>query len=263
MKIHPTAVISKEARIAEDVEIGPYAVVEDEVTIGAGCKIAPQVHICQGTAIGKDCHIHMGVVLGDEPQDLDFKGGSSFVKIGDRNTFREHVSVHRGTKQGSSTIIGNDNYFMALSHIAHNCQIGNNVIICNNSLLGGYVIVEDKAFISGGCLIHQFVRVGTLSFVAGGVRLAKDLPPFMTAERDNMVGSYNIVGLKRAGLDAKVRSSIKEAYRLLYRCELNLSHALAELEKTNPVDEVKHLIEFIRSAKRGICFSHSNRNREV
>lgn len=260
--IHPTSVISKEARIAEDVEIGPYSVIEDEVTIGSGCKIGPHVHICKGTTVSKDCHIHMGVVLGDEPQDSSFKGASSFLKIGDRNTFREHVTVHRGTKQGSSTVIGNDNYFMALSHIAHNCQIGNNVVICNNSLLGGYVTVEDKAFISAGCLIHQFVRIGTLSLIAGGVRLTKDLPPFMIAEGDNIVGSYNIVGLKRAGFDAKVRSSIKEAYRLLYRCELNLSHALAEIEKSSPVNEVRHLIEFIRSSERGICFARSNRNLE-
>lgn len=258
--IHPTAIISKEARIAEGAEIGPYVVIEDGVSIGPGCKISPHVHICRGTSIGRDCRLHLGVSLGDEPQDLDFKGGDSFLKIGDRNTFREHVTVHRGTKEDSSTVIGNDNYIMALAHIGHNCQIGSNVIICNNCLLGGRTIIDDKAFISAGCMTHQFVRIGTLGFLAAGVRLGKDLPPFMISDKDNVVSSYNIVGLKRAGLDSKVRSEIKGAYRLLYRCGLNLSNALAEIEKTVQADEVKHLVKFIRSSERGICFSRSNRN---
>jgi UDP-N-acetylglucosamine acyltransferase len=200
------------------------------------------------------------VVLGDEPQDFAYEGCESFLRIGDGNTFREHVTVHRGTKKGSSTVIGNNNYLMALSHVAHNCTIGNNVTICNNTLLGGYVMVEDKAFISANCLIHQFVRIGTLSFLAGGVRMTKDVPPFMTSDNNNIVSSFNLVGLKRAGFDARVRAGIKEAYRLLYRSGLNTSNALAEIEKNELVDEVKHLIEFIRSSERGICFSHSNRN---
>lgn len=258
--IHPTAIISKEARIAKGVEIGPYAVIEAGASIGAGCKIAPHVHICKSTSIGRDCRLHIGASLGDEPQDLGFKGGDSFLKIGDRNTFREYVTIHRGTKESSSTVIGNDNYIMALAHIGHNCRIGSKVIICNNSLLGGYVAVEDKAFISAGCMIHQFVRIGTLSLLAGGIRLNKDLPPFMTSDNDNVVGSYNIVGLKRAGLDNRVRQEIKEAYRLLYRRGLNLSNALAEIEKRGQSDEVRHLVEFIRSSERGICFSRSNRN---
>jgi UDP-N-acetylglucosamine acyltransferase len=149
---------------------------------------------------------------------------------------------------------------MAFSHIAHNCSIGNNVIICNNALLGGYVEVEDRAFISAGCLIHQFVRIGGLSILAGGVRINRDMPPYMAADNDNTVTGYNIVGLKRGGFELKARSAIKEAYRILYRSGLNLTHALDEIEKTDPPKEVKHLIEFIRSSKRGICFSHSNRS---
>lgn len=257
--IHPTAIISKEACIAEGVEIGPYSVIEDRVSIGPGCEIAPHVHICKGTSIGRDCRLHLGVSLGDEPQDLNFKGADSFLKIGDRNTFREYATVHRGTEESSFTVIGNDNYIMALAHIGHNCQIGSNVIICNNSLLGGRTTIGDRAFISAGCMTHQFVRIGTLSFLAAGVRLGKDLPPFMTSDKDNVVSSYNIVGLRRTGLDSKARSAIKEAYRLLYRCGLNLSNALTEIEKAELTDEVKGLVEFIRSSERGICFSRSNR----
>jgi UDP-N-acetylglucosamine acyltransferase len=262
MTIHPTAVVSDKAKLAKDVKIGPYVVIEDEVAIGPGCVISAHAHICSGTSMGKDCKIHTGAVLGDEPQDVAFEGKESFVKIGQRNIFREYVTVHRGTKEGTSTVIGNDNYFMALSHVAHNCHIANNVIICNNSLLAGYVSVEDKAFISAACLIHQFVRVGALSFIAGGVRLTKDIPPFMMSDNNNIVSSFNVVGLKRAGFDIKVRSAIKEAYRLIYRSGLNISNALAEIEKTAPGAEAKQLIEFIRSSKRGVCLSHSNRNLE-
>jgi len=259
MKAHKTAIVSSKANVAEGVEIGPYSVVEDGVTIGPGSRLSAYVYIHKGTTIGTECKMHTGVVLGDEPQDMAFKGGETFLEIGDRNVFREHVTIHRGTDEGSSTVVGNDCYFMALSHAAHNCAIGNNVIICNNTMLAGHVKVDDKAFISASCLIHQFARVGTIAMMAGGVRINRDLPPYMVAENDNMVGSFNIVGLKRAGFSSEARSAIKQAYNLLYRSDLNLSNALSEIEKSNPCEEVKDLLEFIKSAKRGICFSRSNR----
>jgi len=259
MKTHPTAIVSKGAKIADDVEIGPYSIVDDGVTIGSGSVIQEHACVRRGTTIGKDCKIHMGAVLGDEPQDIAYKGEESYLTIGDRNTFREYVTVHRGTQRGSATTIGNDNYFMALSHIAHNCKIGNDVTICNNSLFGGHVVVDDKAFISGSGMIHQFVRIGTLAFVAGGVKLTKDLPPFMLADSINSVATYNIVGIKRAGFDSKARKEIKEAFRIIYRSGLNLSNALAEIEKREITPEVKCIVDFIRTSKRGICFSRSNR----
>lgn len=259
MKGHPTAIIAEGAKVDEGTEIGPYAIIEEDVIIGPNCRIGPHVYIHNGTEIGADCSIHAGAVLGDDPQDLSYKGDRTYLKIGARNTFREYTTIHRGTEKESATIIGNNNYLMAFSHIAHNCRIGDGVTICNNSLLGGYVTVEDKAFISANCLIHQFVRIGRLSFAAGGVRLGKDLPPFMMADNDNTVSSFNVVGLKRAGLDLKARSGIKQAYRQIYRSGLNLQHALDELYKTGTTEEVRHLIDFIRSSERGICFSSSNR----
>ena len=259
MTIHKTAVISDKAQIAENVTIGPYTVIEDEVKIGAGTEVLSNARICAGTTIGTGCKIHMGVCLGNEPQDLAYNGEKSCLKIGNNNIFREHVTVHRGTAKDSSTMIGDNNYFMCLSHIAHNCIIGSNVIICNNALLGGYVEIEDKAFVSGGCLIHQFVRVGTLAMLGGGVRINKDFPPFMSTGNDNIVTAYNTIGLRRAGIKAQARKEIKEAHRLLYRAGLNQEQALNELEKIATTEEARHLIGFIRASKRGVCVSHSNR----
>ncbi len=260
MTIHTAAVISDKAEIAEDVTIGPNTVIEDDVRIGRGTKIGSNAHICAGTTIGNDCKLHMGVCLGDEPQDLAYKGAKSYLTIGDNNIFREHVTVHRGTTKDSSTKIGDNNYFMCLSHIAHNCIIGNNVIICNNALLGGHVEVEDKAFISGGCLIHQFVRIGTLSMVGGGVRLNKDFPPFMSTGNDNIVTAYNTIGLRRAGITIQARKEIKEAFRFLYHADLNQSQALNKLEEIATSQEARHIIDFIRVSKRGVCASRSNRD---
>lgn len=260
MTIHTAAVVSDKAQIAKDVTIGPYTVIEDGVKINTGTEISSNVYICAGTTIGADCKIHMGVCLGDEPQDLAYKGEKSYLKIGNSNIFREHVTVHRGTAKDSSTTIGDNNYFMCLSHIAHNCTIANNVIICNNALLGGYVEVEDRAFVSGGCLIHQFVRIGTLAMLGGGVRINRDFPPFMSTGNDNIVTTYNIIGLRRAGITIQARKEIKEAHRLLYRAELNQSQALSKLEKIATSQEVLHLIDFIRASKRGVCASQSNRD---
>lgn len=251
--IHKTAIVSKKAKIAKDVKIGPYAVVEDRVAIGPGTEIGAGSYIYSGTTIGKNCRVFNNVILGGEPQDMGFKQGKSFVKIGDNNTFREFVTVHRGTEEGSSTLIGNDNYFMALSHIAHNCNIHNNVIICNNSLLAGYVEVEDKAFISGNCGLHQFVKMGTLALIAGGVRANKDIPPFMMIRANNVVSTYNVIGIKRANLSAEARKEIKEAYRMLFASRVNISNAITEIEAKFKSKEIKYLIHFIKSSKRGVC----------
>ena len=259
MSIHKTAIVSKKAKIAKDVAIGPYVIIQGGVEIGSGTSIGAGSYICSGTSIGKKCRIFNNVTLGGEPQDLAYKEGRSFLKIGERNTFREYATVHRGAKEGTTTIIGNDNYFMALSHIAHNCHIHNNVIVCNNTLLAGYVEIEDKAFVSGNCSIHQFVKIGTLAMVAGAAKVTKDLPPFMLAKGLDSVGSYNIVGIKRAQIQPNVRSQIKEAYRLLYLSGLNTTNALKEINKQPKSDEIKHLIEFIRSSKRGICVTKKQR----
>jgi UDP-N-acetylglucosamine acyltransferase len=260
MNIHPTAIISKKADIADDVEIGPYAIVEENVVIGPGCRLSGNTYICKGTTIGRDCKIHKGAVIGDEPQDLSYSGKETYLRIGGRNTFREYVTVHRGAKEGSETIIGNDCYFMAFVHIGHNCTIGDNVIIVNNSLLAGHVVIEDRVFISASCFLHQFVRIGKLAMMGGGILVRKDIPPFMLADRTGSIRYFNRVGLKRAGFDSQTIAAIKEAYRIIYRSGLNLTNALREIEEKLHNLEIEHLLEFIRSSKRGICLGRSTPN---
>ncbi|MFC1807984.1 acyl-ACP--UDP-N-acetylglucosamine O-acyltransferase [Candidatus Omnitrophota bacterium] len=259
MKAHPTAIVSKKAKIAENVEIGPYSIIEDDVVVGSNSVVGPHVHICDGTTIGQECRIHIGAVLGDEPQDLGYKGEESYLKIGDRNRIREYATIHRGSREGSSTVIGDDNYIMGFAHIGHNCQIGNSAVICNNSLLGGYARIGDSAFLSAASLVHQFVRIGDLALLSAGARVGRDVPPYMLADKDNTIASYNIVGIKRAGLGSAVSKEIKEAFKVLYRSGLNLSSALSKLEQTTN-KEVRLIVDFIKSSERGICFSHSNRN---
>ena len=260
MNVHPTAVISPKAQIAADVDIGPYSTVEADVAIGRGCKFYAGSHICSGTTLGPNCIVHIGACLGGEPQDLAYKGARSYLKIGSNNVFREYATVHRGTEEGSSTLIGDNNYFMCLSHVAHNCKIGDNVIICNNTMLAGYTEIADRVFISATCLVHQFVRIGTLAMIGGGVRLNKDFPPYMSTAADNIVESYNIIGLKRAGLDAKTRNAIKQAHRILYRENLNTKSALEKIASIEDSPAIKHLVDFIKSSKRGVCTAYSNRN---
>jgi UDP-N-acetylglucosamine acyltransferase len=261
MKAHKTAVISKKSNIADNVTLGPYVVIEDDVTIGQGCRLDSGACIKKGTSIGADCAIGMGVCLGAEPQDLSYKGQESFLKIGHKNIFREYVTIHRGSSETESTMIGDNNYFMCFSHIGHDCRIGNNVIVCNNTLLAGHVDVEDKAFISAACLIHQFVRIGALSMIGGGVRLNKDFPPYMSTTADNIVESYNIIGLRRAGISPQVRQQIKHAFSVLYRENKNTSSAVDTLAGKADCHEVRHLIDFIKQSKRGICTARSNRNK--
>lgn len=252
-KIHPTAIVSKKAELA-DVEVGPYAIIEGDVKIGGGTKIYAHAYIASGTTIGKDCQVHMCAVLGHVPQHLEFEGAKSYLKIGDRNIFREYCSIHRGLKEGSSTVIGNENFFMGFSHVAHDCQVGNNVVIVNGALVAGYVVIEDRAFISGNAAIHQFVKIGKLAMIGGLSRVNKDVVPYTLIEGDSEVCSLNIVGLKRSDLDQQAKADIKKVYKLLYRSGLNVSQALDEIAKIRDLtEEAKDMIEFVRSSERGIC----------
>ncbi len=252
-KIHPAAIVSKKAEL-DEIEIGPYVIVEDDVKIGKGTKVMAHAHISSGTTIGRDCEIHMGAVLGHIPQHLEFKGAKSYLKVGDRNIFREYFSVHRGLKEGSSTVIGNDNFFMGFSHVAHDCQVGNSVVMCNGALLAGHVVIEDRVFIGGNAAIHQFVKIGTLAMLGGLTRVIKDVPPYMLVEGNSEVCSLNVVGLRRSNLSESAKAQIKQVYKLLYRSNLNVSQALDAIQKLGDLEEeVKHIIEFIKSSERGIC----------
>ena len=254
MKQHPTAIISPEAQIDEDVIVGPYAIIEGPVRIASGTKIMAHAHISGHTEFGRDNIIHIGAVVGHIPQHLGYKPCTSYTRIGDRNIIREYVTIHRSWEEGHATEIGDDNCFMAMSHVAHDCKIGNNVILANGVLLGGHVEVEDKAFLSGNAVFHQFVRVGRLAMVSGLGGVGKDVPPFCIEAGRSEVCGINIVGLRRAEIPPDHRAKIKQAFKILYKSGLNTKNALLEIEKMeNPCEEVRHFVEFIRNSTRGIC----------
>jgi len=253
MSIDARAVVAKGAKIASGVEVGPFAVIEGEVEIGSGVKIWPHAYICSGTTIGEGTHVHMGAVVGNIPQDLAFKGGKTFTRIGKRCVIREYSTVHRGTADGSSTVIGDDCYLMAVSHVGHNCNIGDNVIIANGALLAGYVDVGSRAFVSGNVVVHQFCRIGELAMIGGFTGINKDVPPYMLARGPSIVRGINLVGLRRAKVSGESIRALKEAYRLLYGSDLNTAQAVAQIRKMPPANELDILIKFIESSKRGIC----------
>lgn len=247
------ALVSKKAKVGPEVDIGPFTIIEDGVEIGAKVKIGAHAHILTGTTIGEGTCVHMGAVIGNTPQDLAFENKPTFVKIGKRNVIREYVTIHRGTKEGTTTVIGDDCYLMAASHVGHNCEIGNKVIIANGALLAGYVLVGDMAFISGNVVIHQFCRIGTLAMIGGFTGINKDVPPYMLVRGPSVVRSINLIGLRRAKVARESIRSIEEAFRHIYRSELNTANALEEIKKLPQSKEITHLIEFIQSSKRGIC----------
>ncbi|MBI3320089.1 MAG: acyl-ACP--UDP-N-acetylglucosamine O-acyltransferase [Candidatus Omnitrophica bacterium] len=252
--IHPSAIIGKHVQLGDGNEIGPGCVIEDDVALGSRNKLWMNVYVGPGTTIGDENQIHMGAVIGHLPQDLAFHGGSTSTKIGHRNAVREYVTIHRGTKGGSSTVIGDDNFFMANAHIAHNCQIGNRVILVNLASLTGYCVIEDGAFLSGIVGLHQFTRVGRLSMISALSAVNKDVPPYMLCGgRPAVIQGINVVGLRRAGLAATVRDEIKRAYKLLYRSDLSVPHALEAIERECHSEEVNHLASFVRASERGIC----------
>jgi UDP-N-acetylglucosamine acyltransferase len=250
--IHPTAIIDPKAQVHDSVRVGPYTVIEEGVKVGPKTEIGPHCHLVSGTTLGEANRIHAGCVLGDSPQDLVYAGAKTGLTIGDRNIFREHVTVHRGTKEGTRTEIGNDSYFMAHAHVAHNCRIGNHVIVVNAVLLGGYVEVEDRAFLGGGAVVHQFCRIGTLSILRGLSRISKDVAPYCMVVENNEVVGLNTVGLKRAGFSLDQRTKLKHAYQTVFLSEKNTAQAL-EVLRSEKTSEVMHFVEFIQNSKRGIC----------
>lgn len=253
--IHPTAVIDPRAEIHQEAEIGPYVIVEGQVKIGRGTRVMAHAYLAGWTEIGEDNSIHMGAVIGHEPQDREYKGGKTYLRIGHRNIIREHVQIHRGTKPESSTIIGNENFFMNHAHIAHNCEVGDGVVIAGGALLAGYVQVGNGAFISGNCVVHQFVRIGKLAMLRGLSRTSRDVPPFCIMDDTHTVKAINQVGLERAGYSEGEIREIKEAFAQLFRRKGNLAQAVQDLESRDPLSkEVVYLLDFIKSSERGVCF---------
>ena len=253
--IHASAVVSSRAELGQGVKVGPGAIVEDGCQIGEGCEIRAHAVITGGSHIGKNNQIGYGAVIGAEPQDLSFKYVPSRVVIGDHNVIREYATIHRGTMEDSTTEIGDHCFLMAGCHVAHNCRIGNHVVLVNNVLLAGHVEVEDRAFLGGAAVVHQKVRIGELSIMRGQTRIGKDLPPFFMAVDTNQVAGLNRVGMRRAGYEEKVRREVRAVYDLLYHSGCNVSQALDEIEKQYASEPVKKLTAFIRASKRGICLA--------
>jgi len=252
--VAPTARVDPGANIGPGVRIGEFCIVEGETTIGAGCVLEPYVYVKRWTTLGDRNEISAATVLGTDPLDKGFGGPRSFLRIGNDNKIREHYTISRGTAPESATEIGSGNYIMTSGHIAHNCRVGNDIVIASSALLAGYVEVEDQAFISGGVVVHQFSKVGRLAMIGGNTRVNSDVPPFFLYSGFNIQAKgLNLVGLKRAGYKASDVSVLKKAYQILYRSGLKLETALARIEAEIPTPETLHLVRFIRSSERGIC----------
>ena len=251
--IHPTAIIHPQAKLGANVRVGPYAVIDADVELGADCIVGPHAYLTGVTKIGGGNKFHAGCVIGDAPQDLKYKDEPTRVVIGDNNVFREHVTVNRATKPEEATVVGSDGFFMANAHIAHNCVVGSHVIFANGATLGGHATVQDRAFISGNALVHQFCRVGTLAIMQGGAGISKDLPPFTVARGDNGICGLNTVGLRRAGFTAEERLELKKLYHALFRGGKNFREAVAEAQGKFASPPAKTMLDFVAAAKRGVC----------
>jgi UDP-N-acetylglucosamine acyltransferase len=255
MSIHPTSIISEKAQLGAGVTIGPFAVIEPDTVIGEGSEVRAHACIKRFTRLGPSNIIYEGAVLGGEPQDVSYQGAESRLIIGARNHIREGVTVHRGTEQASETVVGSDCFLMAYSHVAHNCRLGDRVIIANNVALAGHIEIEDRAFISGGVVVHQFCRIGRLAMVGGNSKIVQDCLPFVITDGNpGRARGLNLVGLRRAGFKADEIKKLKEAYRVLLRSGLRLEDALSELSGMNDAG-VDYLIRFVRASKRGFCHS--------
>lgn len=252
-EIHSTAIVHPSALLAEGVQIGAHAYIDADVTLGPRTRILPGAHVGRWTTMGADNTVYPGAVIGLDPQDVGYHGEEAYTEIGDNNIFREGVTVHRGNRAGTRTVIGNHNFFMVNSHIAHNCLIGDHVILVNGVLLAGHVEVQNGAIISGNCQVHQFVRIGALAMMRGGSGSTKDVPPFCVNDGLNWLRAINTVGLRRNGFDQKRIRAVKEAFKTIFHSGLPLHEAVERVEKSLEVTpDVSQMLDFIRGSKRGV-----------
>jgi UDP-N-acetylglucosamine acyltransferase len=256
-RVHPTALIDPQADLADDVQIGPYVVIDGPVRLGPGCVIKAGAHLIGPLSLGRHNSVFSHTVLGEQPQHLRYAGEPSRIEIGDHNTFREHVTVHRAMTAGGLTRIGSHNYLMANSHVAHDCTVGDRCILANGALVAGHCVLEDGVCLSGNSTVHQFVRVGRLSMLGGLSGTSMDMPPFMIGQRINVLCAVNVIGMRRAGIGHAAIDAVRKAFHLLYRSDLILSCSLPRLEQElGDVAEVAELIAFIRASKRGISLDY-------
>ncbi len=254
-KIHRTAVVASGAKLAEGVNIGPYCIVGKGVKIGKNTRLLSHV-VIEDTEIGKDCMVYPFTSIGLPPQDIKYKGEKTKVRIGNRNIIREYITIHRASIGGDNvTEIGSDNFLMAYVHIAHDCKIGNSILMANAATLAGHVMVGDYAVIGGLVAVHQFTRIGAYSMVGGFSGVGQDIPPYTTASgnRAKLYG-LNIIGIKRHGFDEPVIRGLKQAYKILFRSKLTLKAAIEKVKlDVKQTNEIKHLISFLEQNRRGIC----------
>lgn len=254
--IHKSAIVGKKAKIADDVYIGPFCTVGDGVVIKRGTRLISHVVVEGNTEIGEDCEIYPFASLGFPPQDLKYNNEPTGLKIGNSNIIREYVTIHRASVSGDGlTETGNSNFFMAYVHIAHDCKIGNSIIMANAATIAGHVVVEDFAVLGGLLAVHQFTRIGTFAMVGGFSGIGQDIPPYTMASgaRAKLYG-LNVIGLKRHGFSEEAINNLKKAYKILFREKKTLKDALKKISSDLPqTDEIKNLVEFIEKNKRGIC----------
>ncbi len=258
--LHPTAIIHPDAQIADDVEIGPYSIVEAGVKIAPGCRIASHVHLLNQVTLGPEVTIGPGAIVGANPQDLSFDPGCpSGVEIGAKCVLREYVTIHRGSKEGTLTRLGESNYLMTGAHLGHDCQLGNHNILANNCLLGGHVTIGNRCFLGGGAVFHQFVRLGDLVMAQGISGVSLDIPHYVIIQKVNFISGLNLVGLRRAGIGGPERTELKEAYRMIYNSPLRLEEALARAAEKEWLEPAHRFFEFFRQpSRKGYCVRTEN-----
>jgi len=262
MAIHPTAIIDPKAELHSTVQIGPYVVIEGPVKIAADTQVRAHAYISGWTEIGERCDIHPLAVVGHFPQDFHHKGERSYTKIGNGVVIREAATIHRGTQPESSTVIGDECFLLTYSHVGHNCVLGRGVKVYNMVAVSGHVEIDDNAILSGYSLVHQFVRIGSLAFIAAATRVAMDVPPFMTAYGESTVIGHNVIGMRRAGYTREDIHEIRQAYRTLYRCGLPFTKAVDQLAETMKTRAGHQLLAFLRhDSRRGYCAAGTTRHR--
>jgi UDP-N-acetylglucosamine acyltransferase len=255
--IHSSAVVSPKAQVGENVVIGPFTIIEDDVVIGSGTTIGSNVLVANGARIGKECRLHHGAVLSSPPQDLKFRGEITTLEVGDHTIVREYATLNRGTHERWKTTVGNHCFIMAYAHVAHDCTVGNHVILANSANMGGHVVIEDNAVVGGVVAIHQFSHIGRHSMIGGGFRVTKDVPPYVLAGQEPLAfNGLNVIGLKRRNFPPETLAALGRAYNFIYHSKLNVSQAIEKIKSEIPAtDEVRHVIEFIEKSKRGIIWS--------
>lgn len=253
INVHPSAMVDPSARLGDNVEIGPGSIIGPDVDLGEGTIIGPHAVIKRWTRLGINCRVESGCVLGGEPQDFKYSGERTYLLIGNNNIIREFTTIHRATGEGMATEIGDNNLIMAYCHIGHNCNIGSRVTMANMVGISGHVVIEDRVVFGGMVGVHQFVRFGRLAMVGGFSKVVQDVPPYMMADgRPSRVYGLNVLGLRRAGVMTATRAGLKQAYKFIYRSDMNLSQAIEAIEtEVDPSDERDYLLDFLRNVRLG------------